>query len=82
MHPISVLKRVAARWEHRTTQVQYTEQGDTLVEVLLAMVILGIASVALLAGFATSIAASAEHRNLAFARLFHPARRQYGDRRR
>ena len=41
------------------------EQGDTLVEVLLALVILGIASVALLAGFATSIGASAEHRNLA-----------------
>ena len=39
--------------------------GDTLVEVLLALIVLGMASVALLIAFSTSIAASAEHRKLA-----------------
>src|ERR1017187_4934660 len=38
-----------------------SEAGDTLVEVLLAIVILGLASVAILLAFATSISGSAEH---------------------
>ena len=38
-----------------------SEAGDTLVEVLLAIVILAIAGVALLAGFATAISASGQH---------------------
>jgi len=42
-----------------------SEGGDTLVEVLLALTVLGLASVALLIGFGTSITASGEHRNLA-----------------
>ena len=42
-----------------------SESGDTLVEVLLALVVLGMASVALLIAFGTSISASAEHRNIA-----------------
>jgi hypothetical protein len=42
-----------------------SDAGDTLVEVLLALIILGTASVALLIAFSTSIAASGEHRNLA-----------------
>jgi type II secretory pathway pseudopilin PulG len=41
-----------------------SESGDTLIEVLLAIVILGLASVALLLAFGTSISASAEHRSL------------------
>lgn len=41
------------------------ERGDTLVEVLLALVVLGLAGMALLLGFATSITSSAEHRHLA-----------------
>ena len=41
------------------------ERGDTLIEVLLALVILGLAGVALLTAFATAITASSEHRNLA-----------------
>ena len=41
------------------------ERGDTLIEVLLALVILGIAGVALLTAFATAITASSEHRHLA-----------------
>ena len=44
---------------------QASERGDTLVEVLLALIILSVAGVALLAGFATAISSSAEHRNLA-----------------
>jgi type II secretory pathway pseudopilin PulG len=40
-----------------------SEAGDTLIEVLLAVVILGITSVALLLCFATSISGSAEHRS-------------------
>jgi len=42
-----------------------SESGDTLVEVLLAIVILGIASLAVILAFATSISGSAEHRSLA-----------------
>ncbi len=41
-----------------------SEAGDTLIEVLFAIVILGIAGVALLTGFATSITSSAQHRQL------------------
>ena len=41
------------------------EAGDTLIEILIAIVILGIASVALLVAFAASISASAVHRSIA-----------------
>src|ERR1700722_20619121 len=40
------------------------EAGDTLVEVLIALVVLGLASVALIIAFGTSISASADHRQL------------------
>ncbi|MFZ0769111.1 MAG: type II secretion system protein, partial [Acidimicrobiales bacterium] len=40
------------------------DDGDTLIEVLLALIVLGLASVALMIAFGTSISASAEHRNL------------------
>jgi type II secretory pathway pseudopilin PulG len=39
--------------------------GDTLVEVLLALVVLSLASVALIIAFGTSISASADHRDIA-----------------
>jgi hypothetical protein len=42
-----------------------SERGDTLVEVLLALIVLSLTVVALLAAFATAVTASAEHRNLA-----------------
>ena len=51
--------------ESQTEQSGHDERGDTLIEVLLAIVILGIAGVALLTAFATAITASAAHRNLA-----------------
>jgi hypothetical protein len=42
-----------------------SETGETLVEVLLALIILALASVALITAFGTDISASAEHRSLA-----------------
>src|ERR1035438_2679235 len=44
---------------------RHSEAGDTLIEVLLALIVLGLASVALLIAFSTSISASATHRILA-----------------
>jgi len=44
---------------------QRPEAGDTLIEVLLAITVLGIAALALLAAFATSLSASSGHRSLA-----------------
>jgi hypothetical protein len=49
----------------RTPQVERGDAGDTLLEVLFALVILSIATVALLVAFATSISASATHRGAA-----------------
>jgi hypothetical protein len=42
-----------------------SEAGDTLVEVLLALVVIALTAVAILGAFATSISASSEHRTLA-----------------
>ncbi len=42
-----------------------SEAGDTLIEVLLAVVMLGLTSVALLTAFGTIISSSAEYRGLA-----------------
>ena len=42
-----------------------SETGETLVEVLLALIILALASVALITAFGTDISASTEHRSLA-----------------
>jgi type II secretory pathway pseudopilin PulG len=52
----------------RTTparRARRSDRGDTLVEVLISLVVLGTASVALLIAFSTSIAASGEHRAIA-----------------
>jgi type II secretory pathway pseudopilin PulG len=46
-----------------------SERGDTMVEILLSLIVLGLTSVALLIGFSTTISASAEHRQLASANL-------------
>lgn len=42
-----------------------SEAGDTLVEILVALVVIGITAIALLTAFATAITSSSEHRNLA-----------------
>jgi type II secretory pathway pseudopilin PulG len=41
-----------------------SESGDTLIEILMAVVVLGMAAVALIIAFGTSISASADHRQL------------------
>ncbi len=41
------------------------EAGDTLIEVLLTLVVLGLAALALIIAFSTSIAASSQHRQIA-----------------
>lgn len=47
------------------TTSRMSERGDTLLEVLIAVVILGIAGTAIMSGFASSIVLSAVHRKLA-----------------
>jgi type II secretory pathway pseudopilin PulG len=42
-----------------------SEAGETLIEVLLALVVLSLASVAVITAFSTTITATAEHRTLA-----------------
>ncbi|HUZ41829.1 MAG TPA: type II secretion system protein, partial [Acidimicrobiales bacterium] len=49
----------------RRDNARFSEEGDTLIEVLIAIVILGMASVALLVSFATSITASGTYRDVA-----------------
>jgi hypothetical protein len=41
------------------------EQGDSLVEILIAIVVIGICGVGILGGLTTSLASSGEHRGLA-----------------
>ncbi len=50
-------------------RMDLSERGDTMVEILLSLIVLGLTSVALLIGFSTTISASAEHRQLASANL-------------
>ncbi|HVB70872.1 MAG TPA: fibronectin type III domain-containing protein [Acidimicrobiales bacterium] len=51
--------------ERRRDRDRDGEAGDTLIEVLITMLVVGTAATALLMAFSTAIAASAEHRNLA-----------------
>ncbi len=44
--------------------VDRSERGDTLIEVLLAIIVLGLSATALLVAFALSISSSGEHRTL------------------
>ena len=44
---------------------QRKDTGDTLIEVLITLAVLGITAASLLLAFSTSISASAQHRNLA-----------------
>ena len=45
-------------------RVERSERGDTMIEVLLALIVLGLTSVALIVAFSTTLSASAEHRAL------------------
>jgi type II secretory pathway pseudopilin PulG len=46
-----------------------SERGDTMVEILLSLIVLGLTSIALIIGFSTTLSASAQHRQLASANL-------------
>ncbi|MGD0853628.1 MAG: hypothetical protein ABSA07_09770, partial [Acidimicrobiales bacterium] len=48
-------------------RIDRSESGDTMIEVLLALIVLGLTSVALIVAFSTTLSASAEHRNLTSA---------------
>ena len=48
-------------------RVDRSERGDTMVEILLALIVLGLTSVALIVAFSTTLSASAEHRTLTSA---------------
>ena len=52
------------RWTPEARAVR-DEAGDTLIEILLALIVLSLATVALMTAFGTSVNASAEHRRLA-----------------
>ncbi len=64
---IKVLRRfVPVSTDHpERSSCDRSQAGETLVEVLLSLIILGTASVALIIAFGTDISASAEHRELA-----------------
>jgi hypothetical protein len=48
-------------------RVDRSEKGDTMIEILLALIVLGLTSVALIVAFSTTLSASATHRSLASA---------------
>jgi Tfp pilus assembly protein PilV len=45
--------------------MRHHEQGDTLIEVLIALIVIGICVVALLGAITTTLSSSGEHRSLA-----------------
>ncbi len=57
--PVAPTPRATTRASRRAS-----ESGDTLIEILIALVVLGMASVALIIAFGTSISASSDHRQL------------------
>lgn len=61
---------ISARLERASTSTNghrsnESEAGDTLIEVLVALIVIGLTCVAVLGAFATTLAATVEHRNLA-----------------
>ena len=64
---VSTMKRLACKMlrDRKDDSGSRDEAGETLLEILLALIILSLASVALITAFGTSINASAEHRSLA-----------------
>ena len=58
--PVAEARRPTAR-----CRVRRSEHGDTLIEVLMAVVVIGLTVVALMGGLVTSITGSAEHQSIA-----------------
>jgi hypothetical protein len=56
-----------ARLQRCVERRRHSEAGDTLIEVLLALAVIGLTVVSILGAFATSISATSEHRTLATA---------------
>src|ERR1700722_6198691 len=48
-------------------RVERSERGDTMIKVLVAVMVLGLTSVALIVAFSTTLSASAQHRRLTSA---------------
>ena len=67
VRPVEPTNRTTPRWVVHPwrERLERSERGDTLVEVLLALVVLALAALALIIAFSTTIAASAQHRQLA-----------------
>lgn len=61
--PTTTSRRIGRR--DRGMNRHADEGGDTLIEILIAITVLGLVGIALLGGFGTAISASAEYRNLA-----------------
>ena len=53
----------------KSAERQASDRGDTLIEILLALIVLAIGSLAVFLAFTTSINASATHRNVASANV-------------
>ena len=64
-HSRSVVIANDGRVTSSVGRVTSSDRGDTLIEVLLALIVLGLASIAMLLAFTTSISASATHRQVA-----------------
>jgi type II secretory pathway pseudopilin PulG len=56
---------LASRLKSPRIEEHFNEGGDTLIEVLIALLVVGLTAVVLITAFTTSITASAEHYNLA-----------------
>ncbi|HVB70921.1 MAG TPA: hypothetical protein VND83_05395 [Acidimicrobiales bacterium] len=51
--------------DRRETALSHRDAGDTLIEVLMALLVLSVVVLSLMLAFSTSLSASAEHRDLA-----------------
>ncbi len=67
VHPVPPTPRTTPHATRTSwfTRRRDSERGDTLIEVLIALVVLALAALALIIAFTTTIAASAQHRQLA-----------------
>jgi Tfp pilus assembly protein PilV len=52
------------RWQSTTSHMSASEAGDTLIEVVIAVLVIALTAAALLGAITTSIVSSAAHRNL------------------
>lgn len=59
-----LIRRCTSRFKAHRSPMR-NDRGDTLIEILLTIVVLGLTAVALLIAFSTAISSSAEHRDLA-----------------